>query len=130
MKTSALPVAPISARRRRFSVVVAHHGGVRRAQLAATPVDLKFHDRFFVLPGPAKDILAASFGVPEDFVSLCFTGEIGLADGERRRWPRANPPGRQARPRQTAMLSQMQAENGKQRQSAYIGNEARPNAPV
>src|SRR6185437_1650071 len=116
MKTSALPDAPIGmgrvaggSRRRicrqRFRLSPTPHArfhqgrefddGIGQVQFAAWPVDLALRDWLFVLLGPAKDILAAALGTPEDFISLCFVGAIGLVDGQRRvrGSPHSNPPG-------------------------------------
>src|SRR6185312_9682857 len=126
MKTSALPDAPIGmgrvaggSRRRicrqRFRLSPTPHArfhqgrefddGIGQVQFAAWPVDLALRDWLFVLLGPAKDILAAALGTPEDFISLCFVGAIGLVDGQRRVRGslRSNPPGRRAGARQTAV---------------------------
>ena len=65
----------------------------------------------------------AGRAVPEDFVSLCFAGDIGLTDGERRARAGGHAPirpdGRLDRAKRP-LVPQMQAENGKQRQSTYI----------
>jgi hypothetical protein len=48
---------------------------------------------------PAKDVLAATSGMPEDPVSLCLFGQIKLIDGERGigPQPRSSPLWRKAR---------------------------------
>src|SRR6478609_10578295 len=112
MKTSALPerrsgwaaqreilgaefAVNVSRCLARFHPGRAFDDGIGRTPFAAWPVDLALRDWLFVLLGPAKDILAAALGTPEDFVSLCFVGAIGLVDGQRRvrGSPHSNPPG-------------------------------------
>ena len=55
-------------------------------------IDFELCDRLLPRSGPAKDVLAAASGMPEDFVSLCLFGRIELADGERRVRARGQAP--------------------------------------
>src|SRR2546430_2365859 len=68
-------------------------GGAGLIELTARAVNLEFGDRFLVGAAPAEDVLAASLGMPENLVNLCFILQIELADGEGRRRPAGRAPG-------------------------------------
>ena len=59
-------------------------GGFRSARFAARAVDFEFRDRLFALGRPPQNVLAATLGMPEDLVSLCFSVQIELTGGESR----------------------------------------------
>jgi len=104
----------------------------RSVEFRAAAIDLELGDRLFSLRRPAEDVLAAAFGMPEDLVSLCFAGQIELADGKRRVGARRRRPARLGGRLQhhgiRQLVPQMDAGDGKQGQSPHIGYQARQRA--
>src|SRR6266851_4834241 len=119
-----LQLAPV---RRLHSYGYSSESGPGLVEFAAGAIDFEFCNRLFALGRPAKDVLAAAFGMPKDLVSLCLFGQIELADGERRMRPHSYAParfgGRLARQACQQFVPEMDADDGKQGQNPHIGKQ-------
>src|SRR5258708_11921348 len=103
-------------------------------EFSAGAIDFQFGDRPFAfsgaLDGPAKDVLAAAFGMPKDLVTAGFFSQIELTDGERRMRAAGHAParfgGRLIGFERRGFVPQMEAEDCHQGPGTPIGNQGAP----
>src|SRR5216683_6963065 len=124
-----LRLAPV---RRPYSCGYSSEGGPGSVEFTAGAIDFEFCNRLFALGRPAKDVLSAALGMPEDLVSLCLFRQIELADGERGIRPPSRAPARfgsrLARQARQQFVPEMDAGDGKQGQNPHIGKQTRQRA--